>query len=124
MNEQNTAKLFNDFSFFHPEKGPQETLMCFGFEVGDGWFDLIYKLCEDIKALNPPEDFEVIQVKEKFGGLRFYCNSATKEIHDRINIAEEKSYHICEGCGVDVPEGPVRDRGWIVTLCTACKAIR
>lgn len=121
MNEQNTQKLFQDFpTFFRPEKGPQQTLMCFGFECDDGWFNLIYKLCEDIRDLNPPEGFEVIQVKEKFGGLRFYADNTTKEIYDRINEAEAKSEVTCESCGADNPDGIQSYRGWYSSFCLTC----
>lgn len=123
MNTENTQKLFNDFpTFFKPERPVTEALMAFGFEVGDGWFDLIYKLCEDIAAANPNDDFEVFQVKEKFGGLRFYlCGGASDEIHKLIEEAEQRSYHICESCGAEVPDGPSRDGGWISTKCEQCK---
>jgi hypothetical protein len=122
MNTENTQKLFNDFpTFFKPERPVTEALMAFGFECGDGWFDLIYKLCEEIAALKP-DDFEVFQVKEKFGGLRFYLVSgASDEIHSLITKAEERSYHICENCGADVPNGPSKKGGWISTKCEKCE---
>jgi len=54
-------------------KDPQQTCMCWGFP-GDGWYDLIDKLCWDITKII--EDYKIdvtaVQVKEKFGGLRFY----------------------------------------------------
>ena len=46
----------------------RQTCMCWGFEVGDGWFDLINELSSKIEPLGA----EAVQVKEKFGGLRFY----------------------------------------------------
>lgn len=120
MNQQNTQKLFNDFSFFYPERPATEALMCFGFECGDGWYDLIYRLCEDIKAVNPPETFSVFQVKEKFGGLRFYVDGATDEIYNLINKAESDSYRICEQCGAEAG-GPKKIKGWVRTLCEQCE---
>lgn len=120
MNDLNERELFTDFpTFFQPDKTPAETLMCFGFECSDGWFELIYKLCEDIKKLNPPENFEVIQVKEKFGGLRFYADNGTSEIYERIHQAEQDSYTICENCGAPAA-GAKRIRGWVSTLCEHC----
>lgn len=117
MRSELEAKFFNRFDFFHPEKPRTETLMCFGFECGDGWFGLIWDLCEEIDKMlkaNNVEGFEVIQVKEKLGGLRFYCNNSTKEIDQAINKAEEKSYTICEVCG---KPGKLRNDGWLSTLC-------
>jgi hypothetical protein len=58
---------------------------------------------------------EVIQVKEKFGGLRFYINEGTDEIHQRIGQAELESMKTCEITG---KLGKIRtDIGWHRTLC-------
>lgn len=78
MNPKNTAKLLQDF----PElfRDSDQTCLCRGFEVGDGWFELIYALCRNIEqeALKDglskcSDDWpRVDQVKSKFGTLRFY----------------------------------------------------
>ncbi len=115
MNEKNTKKLYTDFPELYRGRNKiiQESLMPFGFACGDGWFDLIYKLSQDITAID--KETEAMQVKEKFGGLRFYINGAPKEVHDLIHKAEDKSYHICEMCG---KKGKLReDLGWVLTLC-------
>jgi hypothetical protein len=127
MNEELTQKLFNRFSFFSPQKSPRRSLMGFGFECGDGWFDIIWELCEDIeRELNlfnvsqrakeelSGQRFEVIQVKEKFGTLRFYTNYTTENIETLIQKAEEKSAKTCEICG---EPGTQRYDGWVQTLC-------
>jgi len=55
-------------------------------------------------------DRQTTQIKEKFGGLRFYINSGSKEIHEIISRYEELSYEICEVCG---ETGEIRkDCGW------------
>ena len=43
MNTENTKKLIEAFPALYRgyKKSPRESLMCFGFECGDGWFDLI-----------------------------------------------------------------------------------
>lgn len=86
---------------------------CWMFECSNGWFPLIKELIEDLIALG--WDRKTCQVKEKFGGLRFYINSGSNEIHDRISKAERDSYEICEKCG---EKGELRtDIGWYFTLC-------
>ena len=40
-------------------------------------------------------DKDLHQVKEKFGGLRFYCGGLTTEQMAAIDEAEAKSYKIC-----------------------------
>jgi hypothetical protein len=83
------------------------------FEVGLGWFPLIKDLITDLIELG--WDKEVCQVKEKFGGLRFYINAATSEAHKRISQSEIESMNICEVTG---KPGKLRtDIGWYRTLC-------
>lgn len=100
-------------------QSPMESCLAFGFECADGWFDVLWRLCEDIEKLNPPEEFEVYQVKEKFGGLRFYVGAATEEIFDRIEQAEKESYETCETCGSK--DNVTSEGSWIVTLCKECR---
>jgi hypothetical protein len=57
------------------------------------------------------------QVKEKFGGLRFYMTSGSDEIYDLINKAEVLSRKTCEECGQPGEEGA---GSWIRTLCESC----
>ena len=83
------------------------------FEVGPGWYPLVKELILDL--INLGWDKQVCQVKEKFGGLRFYINSGSDEVHKRISKAENDSYEICEVTG---EPGKLRnDIGWYTTLC-------
>ena len=59
-----------------------------------------------------------MQIKEKFGGLRFYVDSATDKIYNMIDEAEKKSYTICEVCGKSGKEYHIK--GWTMTLCKKC----
>jgi hypothetical protein len=94
---------------------PKVTCMDLGFTHDDGWFDLVWGLCEAIEALGPDEDFKVEQVKEKFGGLMFYVSGGNDAIQEAIFAAGTRSLHICEVCG---QLGTIRkDRSWIRTLC-------
>ena len=54
------------------------------------------------------------QVKEKFGGLRFYVNGATDKHWNFISVAENMSYRTCETCGAP---GKTYTNGWHTTLC-------
>lgn len=120
MNNKLEQEIFDRFKFFKPERSIIEALMAFGFECGDGWFNLIWKLCEDIEKTKPAEDFEVVQVKEKFGGLRFYVTNSTEKVFKLINIAEEESYKICEVCGK--PGSVDTKKHWVKTLCEEHRA--
>jgi hypothetical protein len=64
----------------------------------------------------PEEVHQVVavQVKEKFGGLRFYVNGGDEKIHNYISMAESMSYRMCEVCG---SPGKLYTDGWYTTLC-------
>jgi len=54
------------------------------------------------------------QVKEKFGGLRFYVDGSTDKHDNYISFAESMSYQTCEKCGAP---GKIYTDGWHRTLC-------
>ena len=96
---------------FRSDKGPIKDSGF--FSVGSGWYPIIKDLITDLIELG--WDKQTCQVKEKFGGLRFYINSASSEIHKRITKAEVLSYETCETCG---EKGELRTNiGWHTTLC-------
>jgi len=78
--------------------------------VGPGWGSLIERLWEYFKG----REVQVNQIKEKFGGLRFYVANATDLDYMEIDQAEKDSFATCEECG---EPGKPRINGWIKTLC-------
>lgn len=83
----------------------------------DGWISLVAELDAKLAEINP--DYTVDQVKEKFGGLRFYFESDVE--HDRMRAivaeAEEQSFGLCQRCG---KPGKLASRpAWYSTLCDA-----
>jgi hypothetical protein len=130
------------------------TAMCWGFDCGDGWYNIIDTLCgmltseyrgaksrydhlaevgignvlygtktvtqealDEAKTKLDEETLKVpvaVQVKEKFGGLRFYVQAATNKHYDFISFAESMSYRTCEMCGAP---GKTYTDGWHTTLC-------
>ncbi len=58
-----------------------------------------------------------VQIKEKFGTLRFYLNCGTREMTDLISEAEGKTHKTCEDCG---KPGERAGDGWVRTLCVDC----
>lgn len=95
--------------------------------VGEGWHALLRTLEDQLNAID--SNYELLQVKEKFGGLRYYAqthlvdNSAQLRFHELINKAESKSVQICEVCGKpgDIRAGTF---GWLKTLCDEHQAER
>ena len=101
----------------------------FGIQCGNGWFAIINRLSSLCEAYidilireGQPEAVwpRVGQIKEKFGGLRFYVDGALPvTIRDEICKAEEKvSYKTCECCG---HPGTLRTGNWLHTYCNACE---
>ena len=55
-----------------------------------------------------------VQIKEKFGGLRFYYEGGDDQIYGMVRMAESWAAVTCEECGAP---GESRSGGWIKTLC-------
>jgi hypothetical protein len=107
-----------------------------GFAVGKGWWPIIASLCANIhnyiewnnksalagyKNFQPIEQVVVEQIKEKFGGLRFYYQGGDDQIRGMVRMAESWAEHTCEECG---KPGKSRSGGWIKTLCDEHEAER
>lgn len=183
MNETLDAQLCAKYPKIFKDRraSMQSTLMCWGFEHGDGWYNIIDALCwniqnhidtkrekraaalkhnralkqaidynnlvpliklynkgatefhqlkkwsqehilEDIENKNfhelPDKVHQVVavQVKEKFGTLRFYTHGGNDIIYALIGFAESMSGVTCEVCGAP---GKRRGSGWIYTSCDA-----
>lgn len=107
-------------TWFNVDGNNRATLMPFGFEHGDGWFNLVWRLCERLEPVvvsaesETGNSFKVLQVKEKFGGLRFYTNFSNDAVSALIETAEIESFKTCEVCG---KEGKRRGTSWITTRC-------
>lgn len=155
----------------------RSTAMCWGFECGDGWYDILKECADKLEPLcraiyereaakekswykyvrlpgqwatrlpwrwlgtrlfvlmykivdiiqpnvygnalyyfgGPP--CRAIQVKEKFGSLRFYMTSSTDEMEAAIEEAVEKSAVTCEECG---KPGKILWGGWFYCRCRDC----
>ncbi len=87
-------------------------------QVGPGWKNLVEHLVTDLFQLG--WDGHLVQIKEKFGGLRFYINHGNDQVWERINEAEKLSCITCENCGA---AGKQTHGGWIKTLCPNCTKV-
>ena len=118
------------------------------YGVSKGWLPIIDILCEAIQNYcdstrsieNPDYDptkeydredttthryFQVkrkqvtcLQMKEKFGGLRFYTNGEDEFVAGMIRMAAYMCDNTCEGCGTTEDLGVTR--GWISVRCKSC----
>ena len=93
-----------------------------GFAVGAGWWPILEALCANIQSHIDWRNREsetvpqvvVEQIKEKFGGLRFYYQGGDEQVHGMVRMAEAWADVACEECGAF---GKRRSGGWIRTLC-------
>ena len=114
-----------------------------GVAVGAGWWPIIQSLCSQIDAYTkwknntaearlkdsqntlaiPAKVPQVVvqQIKEKFGGLRFYYEGGDEHIAGMVRMAEMWASHSCEECGAP---GKSRTGGWVKTLCDKHEAER
>lgn len=120
MREELEQKLIEKYPvlFRGKDKPPTESLMCFGCECGDGWFDIIQRVCGLItnhmkyRPECPPVEF--VQIKEKFGTLRLYYNGGDEYVEGVCSMAEAMSDCICEVTGA---RGSLCKAGtWLRTL--------
>lgn len=153
-------------------KSMRESCMSFGFECGNGWFNIIRALCANIQnhidwsrdnraralrfnraLIRWVENFDdkglvhyftygnsvncgaleltkkepklrsvpaacpqvvVDQVKEKFGGLRFYYHGGDEKVDGMVRMAESMSEVTCEVCG---DKGKISRGGWLYCSC-------
>lgn len=106
------------------------TAMCWGFDCGDGWYTLIDQLCGKLQSMtdynsHAPDRFPQIvasQIKEKYGGLRFYVEGASDWQDGVISFAEYLSESTCEVCGN--PGAIDHDSSWLSCRCPSCRSAK
>jgi len=107
-------------SVFYRTPMGETTEIPFPFECGNGWADLLYDAAVKLNAYletmpkEVREDIVAMQVKEKYGTLRFYISYYNDEIDAIIREAEKKSCTTCETCG---KKGKTRGKFWLYTAC-------
>jgi hypothetical protein len=113
MTPEKQTLLQNKYpKIFKKSEYETEPMDLWGFECNDGWFEIIDTLCSRIQKhvdrrisnIQDPEEAENLQVvaqqvKEKFGGLRFYYRGGDNVIGGMLQMAESMSYVTCENCG-------------------------
>lgn len=98
--------------------------------VPKGWLPIIDKLCGSIQSYidnvtryidkKPVKTPQVTctQMKEKFGGLRFYVEGGDDHTDGMIYMAEHLCDNTCQDCGSEQDLGITS--GWISVLCRNC----
>ena len=78
-------------------------------------------MCEELKAelerIGFLDEYRIVQIKEKYGFLRWYDNGISREGHSIIAKYEEMSKSICICCGKPATQITL---GWISPFCDDC----
>lgn len=117
-------RLRNEFTdeFIYPD-GENETTWLDDFPYG--WLlsfgmGMIEEINQEYLKMNEEarNDFRIIQIKEKYGSLRFYVSFATEKMYEIIDKYERISEKTCIRCGK-----PAKwiSTGWISPYCDECK---
>lgn len=122
----------NDYDEFEQkmiEKYPEILGVEFGgFCINKGWWPVVEALCSNIqnhidhrneqyntyKRGEPVQQVVALQIKEKFGGLRFYYTGGDDTIRGMVYMAEAWANRVCEDCGAPSTK---KTTGWIKTVC-------
>ena len=107
-----TGKVSEDFDYSYNEL----------FAMPDGWkrafgYEMICEIKEVLEKHEFLYDYRITDIKEKYGGLRWYSMGAPEELHQVISKYEELSYNVCLICGKPVE---YFTRGYIMYLCADC----
>jgi hypothetical protein len=83
------------------------------FSIGNGWLGIVQRLFETLIVLG--WDKEMINVKEKFGGMSIFLSNVPENGFNFIFDAERETFSTCEVCGE--PGENQKIKGWVYTLC-------
>jgi len=138
-----SSKQFDNYmcktymEFFGDRRKPMtQTCMCWGFDIGKGWYETLADLCEMLFYIKRRTGIGVnfVQIKEKYGSGRFYYDIITSKLYKKltkreakmwqdmiseiVSRAEERVYYICAECGKDYFDKI--STGWIYDKCGDC----
>lgn len=87
--------------------------------IGRGWLPIIEELDRKLALKHP--NYVIDQIKEKFGGLRYYVTGVDDNGYDLVDEAEAKSQQVCEVCGapgeIRVIKFTPNSGGWLKCMC-------
>lgn len=100
-------------------------------DFSGGWNTIVEGLLASLSRLDGWRHEFVVQIKEKYGGLRFSYDhtlfSGDKETADHlVALAEERSWKTCEECGTEdgVAQRNKPGKGAVRTLCGPCGVLK
>lgn len=108
----------------YDEDTPDEEIATELYNMPTGWrIAFGEKICEEIQNeldkldSKIANDYRILQIKEKFGTLRWYSNWYTDKMNDIIEKYERLSERTCIRCGAPATK---ISKGWISPWCDKC----
>jgi hypothetical protein len=105
MDTKLSNRLFKKYKFL------KKSEMLGGFQCEDGWFPVLEDMFKSIQDSNPPDNFLVTLVEERYGTLKVHSRGGNNRTRVIIEDAQEVANDICDRCG-----GQKDDEG-----CDKCK---
>ena len=103
------------------------------WSIPEGWNQIVDWMCGCIQdyidhtktyskgeAPISPAQVQCTQIKEKFGGLRFYTFGHNEVVDGMIKFAEYLCEKICVNCG-SMEDVEMSKGGWISPYCKKCR---
>jgi len=148
------ADIAQEFAYMFKRTRGGEDFFRYNPSIGEGWTPIFKRLCAQIDEVLPTDAkrrFRLVQVKQKFGGLRVYfrfvgkktrlwvvvqfpqglvgtfkpqaAGDLERQVQDLIDVAAGEAANTCETCGRQ-PAEIDGTGGWLVTLCEEHRALR
>lgn len=115
------SEMFERFPFIRREDDGFSS-DCWLDDMPEGWASSFgIDMCEEIKQAlveeNLLDSYSIIQIKEKFGELRWYDNVSFPKINNIIEKYRQKSIRTCIKCGKPAVKVSL---DWISPWCADC----
>lgn len=124
--------LIEEFSdLFDPDRNDKsKSCMYWGLTIGDGWIPIMreyLECCAQAKREFPDDwkDFQIDQVKQKWGRLTIYTSGGNHDSEIFEKRALERSSKTCECCGEqkELKQGHVNNKNntrGVAYVCNEC----
>lgn len=119
MSPEHTKYLFETYPNLYRLRNDPRQPISYGFECGDGWFDIIDRLSDQLEKTDVRLSSPAVQIKQKFGQLRFYLQNASTADMNRTWEAQLECDRTCEVCGAQ-PALNTAVRGYWQVNCDEC----
>ena len=109
-----TDEIVEDYDYTYTELDtmPEGWRIAFGDRM-------VEEIDQELKKFNYVDNYRILEIKEKWGGLRWYDSGYPRDskIGKIIQKYEELSFKTCICCG---KPAEWMSKGWISPYCTAC----